>query len=123
MACCFNASSQPWDLRLDEVGHLRLDAFRRDLVADVFCGVGNPLPQSIDAGRGSARTLVSFLNGSRHGRHCPIVHCLRTNSPIIESFLGEFGVGGRALVGDGLGKLGAEQEDLCGIIGPEHQND
>jgi hypothetical protein len=36
--------------------------------------------------------------------------CLRTNSPFVESFLGKLS-GRRALVGDGLCKLGTKQEN------------
>ena len=97
----------------------------RDLVAEVFCGVGDPPPQLID-GRCKLRAaplglLSQFLNRSRHGHHRPIVLVRRrTHALLNRSFEA---LRGRALVGDGLRQLSAEEEDLGGIVGPEHQND
>jgi hypothetical protein len=108
----------------DELGNLRLDAFRRDRVADVFCGVSDPLLQLID-GRRELRPAPlglspQFLNGSRHGRHRAVSWSLKTNSLSIESFLAGLPFSGDAGI---LCKLGAEEEDLRGIVRPEHQND
>jgi hypothetical protein len=46
---------------------------------------------------------------------------MRTNSCFDESFRAALSIGGRALVGDGFCKLGAEQEDLRGVVA-EHQS-
>jgi hypothetical protein len=35
----------------DEAGYLGFDVFRRDFVADVFCCVGDLLPQPVDGCR------------------------------------------------------------------------
>ena len=50
MACCFSASTQLSGLVADVIGDFRFDVLRRNLVADVFGGIGYPLPQLIDRG-------------------------------------------------------------------------
>src|SRR4029453_4329245 len=48
---------------------------------------------------------------------------LRTNSGAIESFLTLLARRGIARIIDRLRQLGAEQEDLRGVVDPEHQDD
>ncbi len=43
--------------------------------------------------------------------------------PAVRFLVSSPAIGGRALIGDGLGELGAEEEDLRRIVRPEHEDD
>ena len=70
MACCFSALDPALGLVADEIGDFRFDVLRRNLVADVFGGVGYLLPQPIDGGRQLRAAPLGltpqFLHGSCH---------------------------------------------------------
>src|SRR6185437_4750453 len=68
-------SSKPTlSLVADVVRDFRFDMLRGDLLADVFRGIGYPLPQSINRGRQLCAATLGFdsqlLHGSCHGA-CP----------------------------------------------------